>query len=229
MKIKINTLTLSLVLYLLSATHASASGCRSTYLEGTLSPYGRIPLVSSSLTAISSFILKSEGSANNDNKDKRAAVDSGFAASGVYFFIAMHGLCRTVERKEYEKLIAERDKLLKEGKKFEDLPYKLKHIAPIPSREAYETEISEWKRRQRFLQVIVTGLESLAVYEQAQQADRDGTKYFAYASLGAIAAMVATDYDSVWGKQQPSWIDFNIVTTRINSTILPMVTVTSSF
>lgn len=200
-----------------------ASGCYSTHLEGTISSFGQIPLYSSSLLAASSFILKTEGDANNDNKNKRDAANAGFLASGIYFYIALHGVCKVVNKEKYDKLIAEREKLLKEGKELRDLPSNLRFINPVPSLEEYQDMIAVWKRRQRFLQLFVAGLDTAFLYEQARQADRDGTKYFSYASMATILMMTAMDIDRVWGNSTPRWVNFKIITTKIDSTFAPMV------
>ncbi len=142
------------VIYLFLITkECFASGCHSTYLDGSKPGFGRVPLYSSALLASSSLLLKTEsGSAE---RDKQSAYNAGFIASGVYFYLALHGVCRSVNKKEYEKLWSERSKLLSEGKKENELSFELRWLVPKSSKSELDLAIQEWKMRQKRLVFIV--------------------------------------------------------------------------
>lgn len=90
------------IIFIALSGKAFSSGCHATYLEGTRPGYGRVPLYSASLLGIDSLLLKSES--NQQDKDKRTATNAGLVASGVYFYFALHGYCKSVDKKKYDEL-----------------------------------------------------------------------------------------------------------------------------
>lgn len=198
-----------------------SSGCYATYLEGTRSGYGRVPLYSSGLLAASSLLLKTES--DNDDKNKQTVSNAGLVASGVYFYFALHGLCKSVDRKKYDELWEKRTRLLADGKKEKDLPPELRWLLPRGSKSDLESEIKNWKRYQKVLLFVVGGLNSALLFENAQAADTDGVKYFSYLSIAAILGMAVFDVDSLWNDDPPFWANFDVVAHKVNSNIVPGV------
>ena len=196
-----------------------ASGCHSTYLDGTKPGFGRVPLYSSALLASSSLLLKTES--GSDDKDKQSAYNAGFIVSGAYFYVAMHGICRSVNKKEYEKLWSERLKLLAEGKKEDELPFELRWLVPMSSKSELDQVIQEWKKYQKKLLFFVGGINSALLFENAQNADTDGVKYFSYLSIAAILGMAVFDVDNLWNKKPPFWANFDVLAFNNSGSMTP--------
>lgn len=217
----------SIMLLFLITEECFASGCYSTYLDGTKPGFGRVPLYSSALLASSSLLLKSESV--SDDKDKRTAYNAGFVASGVYFYFALHGLCKSVSKKEYDKLWKKRSKLLAEGKKESDLPFELRWLVPVGSEDDLDLVIQKWKRYQKTLLFVVGGINSALLFENAQNADTDGVKYFSYLSIAAILGMAVFDVDNLWNDEPPFWANFEVTLTKIGIQTAPAAFYTSIF
>lgn len=196
------------------------SGCYSTYLEGTRPGYGRVPLYSSGLLATSSLLLKTES--NRDDKDKKTASNAGLIVSGLYSYFALHGYCKAVDRKKYDELWNQRMTLLKSGVKEEDLPFQLRWLVPIGTKDDFSNEIQKWKRYQKALLFIVGGLNSALLFENAQNADTEGVKYFSYLSIAAILGVAIFDVDNLWDEKQPSWANVDVYVTRIENQVAPV-------
>lgn len=210
-----------LILWLvLVSTACFSSGCYSTYLEGTRPGYGRVPLYSSGLLAASSLLLKTE--ASRDDKDKQTAANTGLIVSGLYSYFALHGYCKTVDRKKYDELWNQRITLLKSGMKEENLPFQLRWLVPIGTKDDFTNEIQKWKRYQKALLFIVGGLNSGLLFENAQNADTEGVKYFSYLSIAAILGMAIFDVDNLWNEKGPSWANVDIYVTRIENQVAPV-------
>ena len=197
-----------------------SSGCSSTYLEGTRPGYGRVPLYSLGLLATSSLLLKTES--NRGDKDKKTASNASLIASGLYSYFALHGYCKTVDRKKYDELWSQRMTLLKSGVKEEDLPFQLRWLVPIGTKDDFTNEIQKWKRYQKALLFIVGGLNSVLLFENAQNADTEGVKYFSYLSIAAIFGMAIFDVDNLWNEKRPSWANVDIYVTRIENQVAPV-------
>lgn len=218
MKTKLSWLY-SIMFLLLITEECFASGCYSTYLDGTKPGFGRVPLYSSALLASSSLILKTE--TGSDDKDKRTAYNAGFVASGIYFYLALHGLCKAVSKKEYDELWAKRSKLLAEGKKERDLPFELRWLVPMSSRSDLDQAIKEWKRYQKTLLFVVGGINSALLFKNAQNADTDGVKYFSYLSIATILGMAVFDVDNLWNDKPPFWANFEILISNKGESLAP--------
>lgn len=217
----------SIMLLFLITEECFASGCYSTYLDGTKPGFGRVPLYSSALLASSSLLLKSES--GSDDKDKRTAYNAGFVASGVYFYFALHGLCKSVSKKEYDKLWTKRSKLLAEGKKESDLPFELRWLVPVGSKDDLDLAIQKWKRYQKTLLFVVGGINSALLFENAQNADTDGVKYFSYLSIAAILGMAVFDVDNLWNDEPPFWANFDALISNNSGSVVPGLSYSYAF
>lgn len=204
-----------------------ASGCYSTYLNGTKPGFGRVPLYSSALLASSSLLLKTES--ESDDKDKRTAYNAGFVASGIYFYLALHGLCKAVSKKEYDELWSKRSKLLAEGKKESELPFELRWLVPMSSKSDLDQAIKEWKRYQKTLLFVVGGINSALLFENAQNADTDGVKYFSYLSIAAILGMAVFDVDNLWNEEPPFWANFDVLISKQGENLAPGLSYSYTF
>lgn len=204
-----------------------ASGCYSTYLDGTKPGFGRVPLYSSALLASSSLLLKTES--GSDDKDKQSAYNAGFVVSGAYFYVAMHGICRSVNKKEYEKLWSKRSKLLAEGRNEDELPFELRWLVPMSSKNELDQAIHEWKSYQKKLLFIVGGINSALLFENAQNADTDGVKYFSYLSIAAILGIAVFDVDNLWNEKPPFWAKFDVLVSTNNGRVTPGLSYSYTF
>lgn len=203
------------IIFIALSGKAFSSGCHATYLEGTRPGYGRVPLYSASLLGIDSLLLKSES--NQQDKDKRTATNAGLVASGVYFYFALHGYCKSVDKKKYDELWSKRENLLAKGTKVEELPHELRWLLPIPADSQLQDEIQRWKRLQKYLLFIVGGLNSVLLFENGQAADTDGVRYFSYLSIGGILGMALFDVDNLWNDEPPFWANLNAQISMVDS------------
>lgn len=55
------------------------------------------------------------------------------------------------------------------------------------------------------------GINSALLFENAQNADTDGVKYFSYLSIAAIVGMAVFDVDNIWNDEPPFWANFDLL------------------
>ncbi len=182
-------------------------------LKGTRAGYTKATLVSN----ISTFITALNFKPDNNEKTLRGI---GLFTPIMYFYLSQVSMGPDLEISEYNRRASKCVNKEKVG----DC-----RLLKIPTKEELEADIDHWRYMAKS-GIYISGAINIAILSKIHDSsDDDSEKKLAMGSILVTLGMAIYDYDNVFSKKTPPWVDFSVLPKKVGKNILPSPTVSFRF